>query len=188
MAEPKPQARHIPFTSSRIQAMKWDGRRSDIRYDSSPKAPGSGFGVRIYSSGRKSYVLQYRAKERVGGSGVLLKTVRGKVHLKVLGNVDTMGLSTAREIGLKLLDPGVAILRLASHRLEDRRLELGRDRRLRGPRHRPGAWSARRSIGAGDPGLPHSRIKISNGGKPAGRSVELPRVPESVPGATDQLS
>ena len=103
MAEPKPQARHIPFTSSRIQGMKWDGRRSDIRYDSHPKAPGSGFGIRIYPTGRKSYVLQYRAKERVGGSGVLLKTVRGKVHLKVLGNVETMSLSTAREIGLKLI-------------------------------------------------------------------------------------
>jgi integrase len=103
MAEPKPQARHIPFTSSRIQGMKWDGRRSDIRYDSHPKAPGSGFGIRIYPTGRKSYVLQYRAKERVGGSGVLLKTVRSKVHLKVLGNVETMSLSTAREIGLKLI-------------------------------------------------------------------------------------
>jgi len=103
MAEPKPQARHIPFTSSRIQGMKWDGRRSDIRYDSHPKAPGSGFGIRIYPTGRKSYVLQYRAKERVGGSGVLLKTVRSKVHLKVLGNVKTMSLSTAREIGLKLI-------------------------------------------------------------------------------------
>ncbi|MDA1104646.1 MAG: site-specific integrase [Gemmatimonadetes bacterium] len=103
MPEPKPQARHIPFTSSRIQSMKWDGRRSDIRYDSHPKAPGSGFGIRIYPTGRKSYVLQYRAKERVGGSGVLLKTVRSKVHLKVLGNVETMSLSTAREIGLKLI-------------------------------------------------------------------------------------
>lgn len=98
-----PQARHTPFTANRIQAMRWDGRRSDIRYDSHPKAPGSGFGIRIYPTGRKSYVLQYRAKERVGGSGVLLKTVRSKVHLKVLGNVETMSLSTAREIGLKLI-------------------------------------------------------------------------------------
>ena len=114
-----PQTRHTPFTANRIRAMRWDGRGSDIRYDSSPKAPGSGFGVRVYPTGRKSYVLQYRAKERVGGSGVLLKTVRGKVHLKVLGNVETMSLSTAREIGLKLLQE----IEIGIDPSEDRSLE-----------------------------------------------------------------
>ena len=114
-----PQARHIPFTTNRVQAMKWDGRASDVRYDSSPKAPGSGFGLRLYPTGRKSYVLQYRAKERVGGSSVLLKTVRSKVHLKVLGNVKTMSLSTAREIGLKLIQE----IEIGIDPSEDRSLE-----------------------------------------------------------------
>ena len=98
-----PQAHHLPLTTGRIEAMKWDGRARDIRYDSSPKAPGSGFGVRIYESGRKSYVLQYRARKRVGASGAVTKAVRNKVHLKVLGSVATMSLSEARQVGLKML-------------------------------------------------------------------------------------
>lgn len=107
---------HVPFTSNRVEAMKWDGRRSDIRYDSSPKAPGSGFGVRCYSSGRKSWVLQFRAKERVGG---FVKAVRGKVHLRVLGNVRTMSLHKAREVGLQILQE----LEVGIDPNEDRSLE-----------------------------------------------------------------
>ena len=103
MGKANPQAHHLPLTTGRIEAMRWDGRTSDIRYDSSPKAPGSGFGVRIYESGRKSYVLQYRARKRVGASGAVTKALRNKVHLKVLGNVDAMSLSEARDKGLKML-------------------------------------------------------------------------------------
>ena len=103
MGKANPQAHHLPLTTGRIEAMRWDGRARDIRYDSSPKAPGSGFGVRIYESGRKSYVLQYRARKRVGASGAVTKALRNKVHLKVLGNVDAMSLSEAREKGLKML-------------------------------------------------------------------------------------
>jgi len=93
---------HAPLTPTRIKAFRYDGRSRDIRYDASPKSP-AGFGVRCYGSGKKSYVLQYRPKEFVGPSKVALKTVRSKRPLKVLGNAETMSLSTAREIGLKLL-------------------------------------------------------------------------------------
>ena len=95
--------KHVPLTPNRVKAFRYDGSSRDIRWDSSPKAPGSGFGVRCYPSGKKSYVLQYRPKRLVNGSKTQLKDVRNKVRLVVIEDVESMDLSTARAKGLKLL-------------------------------------------------------------------------------------
>ena len=95
--------KHVPLTPNRVKAFRYDGSSRDIRWDSSPKAPGSGFGVRCYPSGKKSYVLQYRPKRLVNGSKTQLKDVRNKVRLVVIEDVESMDLSTARAKGLELL-------------------------------------------------------------------------------------
>ena len=95
---------HMPLTPNRIKALRYDGRSRDIVWDASPNSAGAGFGVRVYKSGKKSYVLQYRPKEFVGTSKAVLRTVREKRILKVLGDCDLMNLSTAREMGRELLE------------------------------------------------------------------------------------
>lgn len=95
--------KHVPLTPGRVKAFRYDSRSRDIRWDTSPKAPSSGFGLRIYPSGKKAYVLQYRPRQLVAGSKAQLKDVRRKVRLVVIGAVDKMDLSTARAKGLELL-------------------------------------------------------------------------------------
>ena len=110
---------HVPFTANRIKAFRYDGRARDIRWDASPNSAGAGFGVRVYKSGKKSYVLQFRPKEFVGTSKAVLRTVREKRILKVLGDCDLMSLSKAREVGLQILQA----IELGIDPSEDRGLE-----------------------------------------------------------------
>ena len=94
---------HVSLTPTRIKDFRYDGRSRDIRWDASPKSP-AGFGVRVYQSGKRSYVLQYRPKEFVGTSKVALKTVRSRRPLKVLGDCDLLSLSDARLKAQELLE------------------------------------------------------------------------------------
>jgi integrase len=75
----------FPFTVERIRHLECDGRSTDIRYDSSASSPCVGFGVRVYPSGTKKWVLKYREVEKVYGRRATQKPVRGKERLVVLG-------------------------------------------------------------------------------------------------------
>jgi integrase len=93
----------VSLTTGRIKGFRFDGRSRDIRWCQSKDSP-PGFGVRIYESGRKSYVLQYRPKELVVGSEVETKTIRKKRILKVIGDCTRMSLFEARTRAHKWVD------------------------------------------------------------------------------------
>jgi integrase len=92
----------VPLTTGRIKGFKFDGRSRDIRWCKSKDSP-PGFGVRIYASGRKSYVLQYRHKELTARSN-FPETIRNKRILKVIGDCTRMGLAEARTRAHEWLD------------------------------------------------------------------------------------
>ena len=93
----------IRFTTERIRKLKYDGRSTDIRYDSSPSSPCPGFGIRLYPTGNKSWIVQYRSRERVKGSSLNTRAKRAKVSYKVLaragGVPGAVGLAEARKRG-----------------------------------------------------------------------------------------
>jgi len=71
----------IKLTESKILAMKYEqtGNKKDIRWDSIIK----GFGIRVYPSGSKSFVLSYR--------------VNNRKRLMTLGSHGTMTLKQAQD-------------------------------------------------------------------------------------------
>ena len=73
----------MALTKKKIDAMTYDGRARDIRWDGPGGIPN--FGVRMYASGKKSFVLQYRVPGR-----------RLKVRLLVVGQVGVITLQQAR--------------------------------------------------------------------------------------------
>ena len=72
-----------------IDAFGYDGSGRDIRWDGAGGLPG--FGVRIYPSGKKSFVLLYR---RPG---------QRKQHLKTIGRYGILTLAQARQAAQRLL-------------------------------------------------------------------------------------
>ncbi|MDA1349876.1 MAG: Arm DNA-binding domain-containing protein [Chloroflexi bacterium] len=80
----------MALTKKKIDAMTYDGRARDIRWDGPDGI--SNFGVRVYPSGKKSYVLQYRVPGR-----------RLKVRLRVIGQAGVLTLQQARTAAQKHL-------------------------------------------------------------------------------------
>ncbi|WP_119458533.1 site-specific integrase [Rhodospirillaceae bacterium SYSU D60014] len=77
----------MKLTKSRIQALAYegDGKSRDVRWDDTQP----GFGVRVYPSGRKAFVLSYR--------------VHGRKRLMALGDFGPLTLEKAREWARKYI-------------------------------------------------------------------------------------
>ena len=88
---------HDSLTPNRVIALKWDGREEDIVWDASPKAGGSGFGVRMHPTGEKEYVFQPRWSKQVDNIANNGKAVPSKPELIVIGSTSEVELSEARE-------------------------------------------------------------------------------------------
>ena len=88
---------HDSLTQNRVIALKWDGREEDIVWDASPKAGGSGFGVRMHPTGEKEYVFQPRWSKQVGKMANNGKAVASKPELIVIGSTSALELSEARD-------------------------------------------------------------------------------------------
>ena len=88
---------HDSLTQNRVIALKWDGREEDIVWDASPKAGGSGFGVRMHPTGEKEYVFQPRWSKQVDKMANNGKAVAGKPELIVIGSTSALELSEARD-------------------------------------------------------------------------------------------
>ena len=87
------KSNHDSLTTKRVIALRWDGRSEDIVWDASPKAGGSGFGVRMYATGRKEYVFKPRARTSADQS---VGDTRSKLELIVIGSTRELSLSEAR--------------------------------------------------------------------------------------------
>ena len=88
---------HDSLTQNRVIALKWDGREEDIVWDASPKAGGSGFGVRMHPTGEKEYVFQPRWSKQVDKMAHNGKAVVSKPELIVIGSTSALELSEARD-------------------------------------------------------------------------------------------
>ena len=88
---------HDSLTQNRVIALKWDGREEDIVWDASPKAGGSGFGVRMHPTGEKEYVFQPRWSKKVDKMANNGKAVASKPELIVIGSTSALELSDARD-------------------------------------------------------------------------------------------
>ncbi len=88
---------HDSLTPNRVIALRWDGREEDIVWDASPKAGGSGFGVRMHPTGEKEYVFQPRWSKQVDKMANNGKAVASKSELIVIGSTSALELSVARD-------------------------------------------------------------------------------------------
>jgi len=73
------------ITKRAVDSLTWNGKSSDIRWDSSLK----GFGIRIYSSGDKVFVLSYRFE--------------GRKHIVKIGRYGALTVQQARQEALQRL-------------------------------------------------------------------------------------
>ncbi len=177
----------LKLTKSAIKKFAYEGRElkegysRDVRWDTTVP----GFGVRVYPSGHKAYVLSYR--------------VKGRKRLEVLGSCQVLTLDQAREKAKKDLvkagdhiDPleekrsagrgktfGDLIGDFMTRHVEAQGLKTARDIRKRLDRNIPASWKSRHAdaIEAWEIEALHQRIGKADG-KPyeANRTLELLRV------------
>jgi len=75
----------LRITKRAADSLIWNGKSQHIIWDDSPK----GFGLRVYPSGKKTFVLFYR--------------LRGRMHIKTLGPYGILTVEMARNMALKRL-------------------------------------------------------------------------------------
>jgi|TARA_B110001454_G_scaffold146332_1_gene135830 hypothetical protein len=80
-----------------VTALRWDGQSKDIVWDASPKAGGSGFGIKMYPNGRKEYVFQRRIRKHEDESGHSIRGVSAEPQIIIIGSIQELSLSDARD-------------------------------------------------------------------------------------------
>lgn len=88
---------HVSLTPNRVTALRWDGQSKDIVWDASPKAGGSGFGIKMYPNGRKEYVFQRRIRKHEDESGHSIRGVSAEPQIIIIGSIQELSLSDARD-------------------------------------------------------------------------------------------
>jgi len=81
----KMEMKTMNLTKKTIDGLKFNGKPQDIRWDNRHK----GFGIRLYSTGVKSFVLAYR--------------YRGRFHIHALGKFGILTVDQARDLAVQKL-------------------------------------------------------------------------------------